>query len=395
VEEPSACTRYLPGPGLLIGHGSLWVLLTEPDDPQAVEEIWQLVRRGGSEAAARVLEVTRAAYAGAVPGLALVDLDRPSAPLTRGGGRVRLDGAALVLTLDPGTTAPATGAGRPLASGVVSAISAVVTPTPHTDAAPHGAQALIDGIPAAILAAKGPDGPPPPRPRQTPDPAPFPAAPLLPAPGAGSPGSATPEAGVPGAEVPERVDTGSLADTGALTEHGSAGADHDGATVQRTHLSSQDLPTVVAVACPQGHLTTPAEPGCRICGQRIAPQQPRTVVRPALGGLRLPTGEVVPLDRGVVVGRRPGPVPGTTDWPHLVHLPSTHAFVSRMHLQIELHGWDVLARDLGSRGGSVLTAPGRAPTPMRPGEAYVLDPGTVIDLAEVYAVRYETGVIVQ
>jgi hypothetical protein len=66
-----------------------------------------------------------------------------------------------------------------------------------------------------------------------------------------------------------------------------------------------------------------------------------------------------------------------------------------MHLQIELHGWDVLARDLGSRGGSVLTAPGRAPTPMRPGEAYVLDPGTVIDLAEVYAVRYETGVIVQ
>ena len=81
----------------------------------------------------------------------------------------------------------------------------------------------------------------------------------------------------------------------------------------------------------------------------------------------------MPLDRGVVIGRRPGPVPGTKDWPHLVHLPSTHAFVSRMHLQIELHGWDVLARDLGSRGGSTLTAPGRAMPEPPPTSAATLE----------------------
>ena len=82
--------------------------------------------------------------------------------------------------------------------------------------------------------------------------------------------------------------------------------------------------------------------------------------RPTLGGLRLPTGEVVPLDRGVVLGRKPAPLEDSTDWPHLVHLPSDHTFVSRMHLHIELDGWNVLARDLDSRGGTMLTMPGRA-----------------------------------
>jgi len=115
------------------------------------------------------------------------------------------------------------------------------------------------------------------------------------------------------------------------------------------------------------------------------------VQRPPLGGLRLPTGEVVPLDRGVILGRKPAPVAGSHDWPHLVHLPSDHSFVSRMHLQVELDGWDVVARDLDSRGGTTIAAPGRDPERMRPRDAYVLEPGTVLDLAEVYAVRYETG----
>ena len=113
--------------------------------------------------------------------------------------------------------------------------------------------------------------------------------------------------------------------------------------------------------------------------------------RPTLGGLRLPTGEVVPLDRGVVLGRKPAPAEGSSDWPHLVHLPSTHSFVSRRHLQLDLDGWDVVARDLDSRGGTTLAAPGREPERMRPGDAYVLEPGTTLDLAHVYAVRFETG----
>ena len=77
----------------------------------------------------------------------------------------------------------------------------------------------------------------------------------------------------------------------------------------------------------------------------------------------------------------------------VVHLPADHTFVSRRHLQVELDGWDVVARDLDSRGGTTLTAPGREPQRMRPGDAYVLEPGTVLDLAHVYAVRFETGAV--
>ena len=52
-----------------------------------------------------------------------------------------------------------------------------------------------------------------------------------------------------------------------------------------------------------------------------------------------------------------------------------------------------MARDLDSRGGTTIASPGREPQRMRPREAYVLEPGTVLDLAQVYAVRFETGAV--
>ena len=115
--------------------------------------------------------------------------------------------------------------------------------------------------------------------------------------------------------------------------------------------------------------------------------------RPPLGGLRLPTGEVVPLDRGVVLGRKPAPAEGSTDWPHLVHLPADHSFVSRDAPADR-------ARRLG-RGRPRprqprrhhASRPGPRPERMRPGDAYVLEPGTVLDMAHVYSVRYESGAV--
>ena len=52
----------------------------------------------------------------------------------------------------------------------------------------------------------------------------------------------------------------------------------------------------------------------------------------------------------------------------------------------------MIARDLDSRGGTNI-APGRDAERMRPGDAYVLEPGTVLDLAHVYSVRYESGAV--
>lgn len=391
--------RYTSGDGVLLGSGPHWVLLTDPADEHVVQEIWDVLAMtapSGTSVAEQVLAVVEKAFDGDPPGLALVDFTSgASTSLSRGTGHVRLAGPGRVLSLDGGTDPATLTATRRLVGGVVAAGRVELAPmsvrtAPVQNAreveAPAASAVMIDGIPDAILAAKGPDGPP------------------------------------PRTRVRRRVeDTGSLIDTSepdpslmarieegthttirpATAPHSAAepdpdlpADDHDGSTTVRpSHLSHNTAPTVLAVSCPLGHLTPPVAPQCRVCHQRVAPQEPCRVDRPSLGGLRLPTGEVVPLDRGVVLGRKPAPADGSTDWPHLVHLPADHSFVSRRHLQIELDGWDVVARDLDSRGGTTVTYPGREAQRMRPDDAYVLEPGTVLDMAQVYAVRFETGAV--
>lgn len=388
-------TRYTVGDGVLVGAGDHWVLLTDPGDDDVLDEIWAVVsgaRASDAPITEQVLAIVEKAFGGEPPGLAVVDLAMGgSTSVSRGHGHVRVSGADRILSLDGGADPDALTPMRRLVGGVVAASRATLKPLAHRSTPPpaHASPPpptaggpLIDGIPDAILAATGPDGPPPrPRRRAAPD--------------------------------PER-DTGSLSDTTepdpgfvARISEGTHTTiqppevevdDHDGSTVHRpeiaSHLRHGTSDTVLAVSCPTGHLTPADGKVCRVCRQPLAPQEPRRVPRPTLGGLRLPTGEVVPLDRGVVLGRKPAPLEDSSDWPHLVHLPSDHSFVSRMHLHIELDGWHVLARDLDSRGGTMLTMPGRDPELMRAGEAYVLEPGCSLDLAEVYEVRFEVGPVV-
>ncbi len=390
--------RYTSGAGVLLGSGPHWVLLTDPSDEQVVQEIWDVLAMtapSGSTVVERVLAVVEKAFDGDPPALAMVDFTSgASTTLSRGAGHVRLAGPGRVLSLDGGVDPDALTPSRRLVGGVVGAdrvelkpLSARIAPPPGLEepAPTPSSAAMIDGIPAAILAAKGPDGPPP-RTRVR-----------RPVEDTGS----LIDTSEPDPTLAHRIEEGTHttirpapAPREALrSETGSRVLDdHDGSTTSRpAHLAHTTTPTVLAVSCPLGHLTPTIAPQCRVCHQRVAPQEPRRVDRPSLGGLRLPTGEVVPLDRGVILGRKPAPSPGSSDWPHLVHLPADHSFVSRRHLQIELDGWDVVARDLDSRGGTTLAVPGRDPQRMRPGDAYVLEPGTVLDLAQVYAVRFETG----
>lgn len=404
--------RYTAGTGVLVGAGAHWALFTDPGDEHVVQEVWDaltLTAPSGATTIERVLAILEKAFEGDPPGLAVVDFTAgASTTLSRGAGHVRLTGAGRVLSLDGGADPAGLAPTRRLVGGVVAADRVELTPVTMRTAPAHRADeapppppsgALIDGIPDAILSAKGPDGPPP-RARV-----------VRPAEDTG----ALPDTAEPDPLMVERIEEGARATIQPSTApHGSAspggqaaGApggvpdlddldDHDGATSMRpAHLAQGTAPTVLAVSCPLGHLTPPAAPQCRVCHQRVAPQEPRRVERPTLGGLRLPTGEVVPLDRGVVLGRKPAPPDGSTDWPHLVHLPSDHSFVSRRHLQVELDGWDVVARDLESRGGTTIAYPGRDPERMRPGDAYVLEPGTVLDMAHVYAVRFETGSVLR
>lgn len=384
---------------MLLGSGAHWVLMTDPADEQVVQEVWDAMSTApsGATVVEQVLAIVEKAFAGAPPGLALVDFTSgASTSLSRGAGHVRLAGPGRVLSLDGGADPAGLTPTRRLAGGVADAdrvelmpISAKVAPVQHARQveapAPSPSPAMIDGIPAAILAAKGPDGPPPRTRLRRP---------------VEDTGSLT-DTSEPDPLLMERIEEGSRTTIQpASAPHGAPPAepegvdDHDGSTTLRpAHLSHATAPTVLAVSCPLGHLTPPIAPQCRVCHQRVAPQEPRRVDRPSLGGLRLPTGEVVPLDRGVILGRKPAPAAGSTDWPHLVHLPADHSFVSRRHLQIELDGWDAVARDLDSRGGTTITFPGRQAQRMRPNDAYVLEPGTVLDMAQVYAVRFETGAV--
>lgn len=380
---------------MLLGSGAHWVLLTDPADEQVVQDIWgvlSMTAPSGSTVVERVMAIVEKAFDGDPPGLAMVDFTAgASTSLSRGAGHVRLAGPGRVLTLDGGSDPDELVPTRRLVGGVVAAdrvelkpISVRTAPLQHVQQveAPVATTPMIDGIPAAILAAKGPDGPPP-RTRVR-----------RPVEDTGS----LIDTSEPDPLMAQRIEEGSHTTIRPPSEPHTAPSattdDHDGATSLRpAHLSHSTAPTVLAVSCPLGHLTPPIAPQCRVCHQRVAPQEPRRVDRPSLGGLRLPTGEVVPLDRGVILGRKPAPAEGSTDWPHLVHLPSDHSFVSRRHLQIELDGWDVVARDLDSRGGTTITAPGREPQRMRPHDAYVLEPGTVLDMAQVYAVRFETGAV--
>ena len=393
-------TRYAAGDGVLLGTGDQWVLVTDPHDDDVLEDLWAVLSRARpvtGSVTEEVLAVLERSFGGDPPALAVVDLSSGgSASVSRGRGHVRVVGADRILSLD-GPDAAGSAPTRRLVGGVVAASRAVVRPLAHRAApapasavpAPSPAPGMIDGIPAAILAATGPEGPPPPRQRAR-------LQPVRTSEDTGSLHDTT----EPDPGFMERIHDGgrtTIQASGALPdeEPEPQADDHDGSTVHRpapaSHLRQGTAETVLAVSCPQGHLSSPSLPSCRVCHQRIAPQEPRRVPRPVLGGLRLPTGEVVPLDRGVVLGRKPAPLEGTGDWPHLVHLPPDHTFVSRMHLHVELDGWQVLARDLDSRGGTMLTLPGREPERMRAGEAYVLEPGCSLDLAEVYEVRFEVG----
>lgn len=150
-------------------------------------------------------------------------------------------------------------------------------------------------------------------------------------------------------------------------------------------------PMVLAVRCSSGHHNAPHATRCRVCGQELPSQQPEQTPRPALGLLRLSTGDVVTLDRGVLAGRAPRASTEASGAraPHLVRIASPDNEISRNHLEIVLDGWHVLVRDLGSTNGTTVALPGSSPVRVRPGDQQTIDPGTTITLADQVSMVFE------
>lgn len=120
-----------------------------------------------------------------------------------------------------------------------------------------------------------------------------------------------------------------------------------------------------------------------IPGQEVAPE----VVSRPVAALVFSTGDVIAVDRTVLVGRAPEARRfASHDQPHVVTVPSPHQEISSTHLEIRPgagadHG-SAIATDLGSTNGTVLALPGLDAEELKPGIAVSLVPGAVLDLGD-------------
>lgn len=145
-------------------------------------------------------------------------------------------------------------------------------------------------------------------------------------------------------------------------------------------------PTVFAVRCNQGHLSSPMRPTCRVCGANVPEQKPFEVETPPLGVIVVPSGDRIPVDKGIVIGRAPIAAAGSEQQTITI---SFSGEISRQHAEITVEGWNVYVRDLNTTNGTSVTAPDRVTVQLRSGENYLVEPGSEIDLADVVTLRFE------
>ena len=172
--------------------------------------------------------------------------------------------------------------------------------------------------------------------------------------------------------------------------------DDDEVTVDRAALlRAQGLslsvgPTVPAVRCVAGHLNPPDADRCRVCPADVPQQESFTAVRPTLGALRLSTGDSVPLDRGVILGRAPRAAEhDESSRPNVVKLASPGHDISRTHLEVRIEGWQVFVVDLDSTNGTSVTLPGETPRTLLANDQALIEPGTVVELADEVTFTFE------
>jgi len=153
---------------------------------------------------------------------------------------------------------------------------------------------------------------------------------------------------------------------------GAAQGDHDGATISAAELramrqqapTGDDVPTAVIPVA--------------------------TGAIGATGRIRVSTGQVVALDRTVIIGRRPRSTRASgANLPHLIAVESPQQDISRSHLEIRPEGDTVVVIDLHTTNGSTLLRPGADPIRLHPGEQTLVLSGDVVDLGDGVKVAFE------
>jgi hypothetical protein len=241
-------------------------------------------------------------------------------------------------------------------------------------------ETAVSPAPDATPSSPAPDAPPT---------APAPAAPAAAAP----PAPAAPEEAVPEVDWrPPGVDPGdpqaslTAIQAAAVPDETAAPAvgawtppatrETPPAAAEPTPAAADTPPLVEAVHCPDGHANPPGRETCRTCGSPVAADAARrTVPQPPLGTLELDDGTVVELASDLVLGRRPTADGGA----RAVTVEGDR--VSRSHAEVSLHRWEVRLRDLGSRNGTYIVAPGSSElVRVEPEVPVRLEPGMTVYL---------------
>jgi hypothetical protein len=153
-------------------------------------------------------------------------------------------------------------------------------------------------------------------------------------------------------------------------------------------------PEVWGGDCKNGHFNDPRAHYCGVCG--IAMGQltviPRRGPRPPLGVLLMDDGMALRLDADYVMGRDPERAELVTSGKaRPARVDDQSGSVSRRHLQVRLHEWDVQLIDLGSVNGTYVMPPGESEYQQIPANQPVqILPGTMVRLGASRSFRYES-----
>lgn len=184
-------------------------------------------------------------------------------------------------------------------------------------------------------------------------------------------------------------------------------SDHDGQTIMKSDLAGMAAagqasvpgngdangggtgPRVLARVCPLNHANPPTHSECSTCHQPL-PDDAVQVPRPALGRMRVSTGELIDLDQSMIVGRQPSVsrVQGGV-MPRLVQVASPSGDISRSHVEVRLEGWHVMLCDLKATNGTVLVREGQSPRRLAQGEMAILLDGDIAELGDDISLRFE------
>ncbi|MFE4464546.1 FHA domain-containing protein [Oerskovia sp. NPDC056781] len=146
---------------------------------------------------------------------------------------------------------------------------------------------------------------------------------------------------------------------------------------------------ILARTCVDGHANPPSRETCGSCSHVLVGDA-HLVTRPSLGRFTLSNGQVVELDRPVVLGRRPRTTRAqSNDLPRLVAVPSPEQDISRSHVEIQLEGWHVLVCDLNTTNGTTLLRPGQPPRRLHPGEPTMVVSHDVVDVGDGVTFTFE------